>query len=118
MIKIILFLAMFSSSAHATLGRRVGKIEYHHGTAGLATSAAINAINVPRDVVGWRVCLDAAAAPADYLALSEGADPEIDGLRIAAGSCYECDDCGAQALKNLNVKASAAATGYSVIKFK
>lgn len=117
MIKIVFFLAMFSSSAYATLGRRVGKIEYHHASAGLATSAAINAIDVPRSLVGWRVCLDAGSA-ADYLAISEGADPEVDGMRIAAGSCYECDDCGAQALKNLNVKASAAATGYSVIKFK
>lgn len=117
MIKIVLFLAMFSSSAYASLGRRVGKIEYHHASAGTATSAAINAIDVPRDIVGWRICHDIDSTAA-YLALSESADPDVDGMRIGAGDCFECDDCGAQALKNLNVKAPAAATGYSVIKFK
>ena len=115
--KFLLLLLLCHSTAYATLGRRVGKIEYHHASVGTTAAAAINAIDVSKDIVGWRVCHDGGST-ADYLALSEGADPDVDGVRIAKGSCFECDDCGAQALRNLNVKASAAATGYSVIKFQ
>lgn len=115
---LLVFLSVsYASSADASLGRRVGKIEYHHASAGTSTAAAINSVDVPRDIVGWRVCHDPESS-ANYIALSEGADPETDGLRIGAGACFECDDCGSQALKNLNVKASAAATGYSIIKFQ
>ena len=97
--------------------RRVGLIKYHHATVGTSAQDAILASSVNSRIVGWRLCHDADST-ANYLAASVGADPALDGIRLGAGQCFECDDCGSQGLIDLNVKADAASTGYSVIQFQ
>jgi hypothetical protein len=115
---LVLLLALLEPSyALASLGRRIGRIIYAHSTVGTTAQDALPAVQVDRSLVGWRVCHDAGST-ATYLAMSTGADPATDGLRIAAGQCYQCDECGAQALIDLNVKADAASTGYSVLQLK
>jgi hypothetical protein len=116
---IIFIVAVFLSQiAFSQIGKRVGKVEYYHATVGTAAQDTLPAINVDaRNVKGWRICHDSDST-ANYLAISIGADPAADGVRIGAGLCFDCDDCGGVALKDSNVKADAAATGYSVIQFK
>ena len=117
--KIFMTIAILSISnvSLASLGRKVGKIEYYRNTVGTSAQVAIPAVSVDvRDTVGWRICVDPSVT--GYLAVSTGADPDVDGVRIGGGSCFECDDCGGAALQTTNVKADAAATGYSIVKFK
>lgn len=107
---------LFLGSANGQTGRRIGSVDYFHSSVGTTAQDAIPAGNVERNVKGWRICHDAGST-ANYLAISTGADPATDGIYIAANTCYECDECGGTALKDVNVKADAAATGYSVIQF-
>lgn len=115
---ILIIVTLYSQIALGQIGRRVGKVEYYHNTVGTTAQDAIPPANVDaRNIKGWRICHDSGSA-ADYIAVSTGADPATDGVRIAAGLCFDCDDCGGVSLQDSNVKASAAATGYSVIKFQ
>ena len=114
----VLFGAFFSSSiAIGASERRISSIKYYHSTVGVAAQDAITAIEVDTRLKGWRICHDAAST-AGYLAISTNADPATDGLRIAPSQCYQCDDCGSKGLLEANVKADAAATGYSVLQFQ
>lgn len=92
-------------------------VEYHHGTVGTTAADAITASSVNRYVRGWRICHDSEST-ATYLAISSGADPLTDGIRIGAGECFECTNCSQKTLIDANVKAQAASTGYSVIMFR
>jgi hypothetical protein len=114
---LILFGMLLSNVSYAQNGRRIGDVKYHHATAAAAAQDAISSASVLVDLRGWRICHDGGSANA-YLAVSDGADPATDGVRLAAGQCYECDDCGSAALIEANVKGSAAATGYSVLQLK
>ena len=114
---LIAYFLFTSNFLLADSGRRIGKISYYHSTVGTTAQDAIPAGNVDSKIRGWRICHDSDST-ANYLAMSIGADPAVDGLRKGPDLCYECDECGAQALIDLNVKADAAATGYSVLQFK
>ncbi len=114
-IVIIAFLSSLTSFAQ--IGRRIGNVSYYHSTVGTTAQDALPAVNIDRNVKGWRICHDSDST-ANYLAISTGADPATDGVRVAAGFCFDCDDCGSTALTDANVKADAAATGYSVIQLK
>lgn len=109
--------AMVSTASYGQLGRRIDTVTYYHSTVGGTAADAIPAMNLVSGLKGWRICHDAGSS-SDWLAISVGADPATDGIRIAAGACYVCDECGFAALKNANVKASAASTGYSVLQLK
>ena len=112
-------LCVFFSSTYA-LGanpRRIAKIAYFHSTVGTTAQDAIPVGNVITRIQGWRICHDSDST-AGFLAISNGADPATDGIRIAADSCYLCDDCGSQGLIDANVKADAASTGYSVLQLQ
>lgn len=118
MLKFIAVLLTFLSASIAIAdGRRIGVVLYEHSTVGTTAQDAISSSNVDRTLKGWRICHDAGSANA-YLAISTGSDPATDGVRIAAAQCYQCDECGAQALIDANVKGSAASTGYSVQQLK
>lgn len=114
---VLIILATSSSLALAQIGRRISSVSYSHSSVGTTAQDAISSASVDLKLKGWRICHDAGSS-SDYLAISVGADPAADGLRIAAGQCYQCDECGATALIDANVKASAASTGYSVLQLK
>lgn len=114
---IILFLFLNNSWAHAQIGRRISNVNYSHSIVGTVAQDAIAPASVISNVTGWKICHDAGSAN-DYVAVSTGADPDTDGVRIAAGFCYNCRECNSTTLIDANVKGSAAATGYSVIQFK
>ena len=105
-----------SSIVFANGQRRISSVAYAHDLVGVAAQVALATVSIDVGLRGWRVCHDAASA-GTWLAVSQGADPAIDGVRVAPGQCFECDDCGSKGLIGLNVKADAAATGYSVLQF-
>lgn len=115
----ILFILIFSTGnvgfAHPV--KKAKSIEYYHSSVGKNPKRAIpNTMVDIRKVRAWRICLDAGSS-AKYLALSSGSDPDTDGVRIGAGDCFDCSNCGGVALQLTNVKAETPETGYSVIKF-
>jgi hypothetical protein len=116
---LIIFYILFSMSdiSLANNNRRVSSVSYHHATVGTTAQDAVSPSSVDTRIVGWRLCHDPEST-ANYLSASVGADPAVDGIRITPGQCFECNDCGRKGLIDLNVKADAAATGYSVIQFK
>lgn len=114
---IVIIVSLMSSIALGQIGRRIGAITYYHSTVGTTAQDALPAVNIDRNIKGWRICHDSDST-ANYLAISTGADPATDGVRIAAGLCFDCDECGSTALTDANVKADAAATGYSVLQLK
>lgn len=114
----VLIFVMFSSTiAIGQIGRRIGVVAYHHATVGTTAQAAIASASVSRDTKGWRICHDGGSANA-YLAISTGSDPDTDGVRVAANTCFVCDECGSTALINARVKGSASSTGYSVLQLQ
>lgn len=114
---IVIIFSLIASLAHGQIGRRIGNVQYFHSTVGTTAQDALPPANVDRNIKGWRICHDSDST-ANYLAISTGADPATDGVRISAGLCFDCDDCGSTALIDANVKADAAATGYSVLQLK
>lgn len=113
---IILFILFLGSQiAFSQIGRQLGSVDYQHSTVGTTAQDATGTV-VDR-LKGWEICHDAGSASA-YLAISDGADPDTDGVRIAPGDCFKCLECSEKTLKDANVKGSAAATGYAVIQFK
>lgn len=116
--RIIIGFSLFVGATLHANNRKLDTITYAHSTVGTtAQDAALTPSSVDSKIRGWRICHDGGSASA-YLAISNGADPDTDGLRIAAGACYLCDECGSKGLIEANVKASAASTGYSVLQFK
>jgi len=113
---IVIIFSLFSLQSFAQIGRSIGDVTYYHSTVGTTAQDAIPAVNIQR-VKGWRICHDSDST-ANYLAISAGVDPATDGVRIGAGACFICDECGSKVLENANVKADAAATGYSVLQLK
>lgn len=111
------FFLLFMDPAFGQIGRKLIKVDYNHSTVGTTAQDAILATSVDKKVKGWAICHDAGSA-ANYLSISDTADPDVDGVRIAAGDCFDCLECSGQTLIDANVKASAAATGYSVVQFK
>ena len=104
----------FSQVALAQTGRvKISNVAYSHATVGTTAQDAIVAASVERNLKGWSVCHDAGSA-STYLAISVGADPDVDGTRLAAGQCFVCAGCSNKTLVDLNVKGQAAATGYSL----
>jgi len=114
---LITFLFIFNSIAYSQIGRRINNVEYSHSTVGTSAADAIAAINVDSKLKGWLICHDAGSASV-YLAVSNTADPDLDGVRLEPSQCFECTECGFLTLKDANVKGSAASTGYSVIQLK
>lgn len=113
----LIFSFFVSSVVLGANPRRISKVSYFHSTVGTTAQDAIPAGNVITRLQGWRICHDAGST-AGYLAVSNGADPATDGIRIAPDSCYLCDDCGSRGLLDANVKADAASTGYSVLQLQ
>lgn len=95
---------------------RVGTVVYKHTTVGVVAADAIAAADVSANLLAWKLCAD--GANTSYIAVSTGVDPDVDGVRVAAGECYECPNCTATTLKNANVKSGAAAQGYSTLQYK
>jgi len=58
------------------------------------------------------------AANGSYIQLSSSADPSTDGIQVGPNECFTCPNCTPKLLKDLNVIAGAAATGYSVIQYR
>ena len=110
-----IMLFLFACTAHGEV--RIGTVLYSHSTVGTSAQDAIASGSVDRLTFGWDICHDGGSASA-YLAVSTGVDPDTDGVRVATGECYVCPNCGGKALRNTNVKGSAAATGYSVVQRK
>ena len=109
-------LLLFACGANGTT-IRINTLLYHHDTVGTTAQDAIISTSVDSRVFGWTICHDGGSANA-YLAVSENADPDSDGQRVAPGECFVCYGCGSRSLKSANVKGSAAATGYSVVQYK
>jgi hypothetical protein len=114
---LFLLIAMIFSLSLFAEGRKANSVTYYHAEAGVGVTDAITATSVDKDTWGWMICEDAEAT-ATFLAISSGADPALDGIRIGPGKCFYCENCGSKSLIDANVKAQAASTGYSVIQFK
>ena len=114
---IILGLLWILTSQAKAGTRLISTLTYHHGTVGTTAADAITPSSVPKELRGWMLCHDAGSA-STYLSMSEGADPDTDGIRLGPGQCFECLDCGPGSLSRANVKGSAASTGYSVIQLR
>lgn len=111
--------ALVSSVCHAQVffaNTRVGTVLYAHATVGTTAADAISSSAVGTNILAWKVCAD--SANGNYLALSTGADPDTDGVRLLAGECFECPNCTPKTLRDLNVKGGAASQGYSVVQYK
>lgn len=110
----LLCFVFVSDLALAQLATRTGKLEYVRGTVGATAADAVTDNLVAKTVYGWSICHDPESA-ADWLAFSENADPATDGRKLGAGQCFDCVACGGGPLRRMQVKASAAGVGYSVI---
>lgn len=88
-------------------------------TQGVSGAVAIPAADVLAGGLGWRICNDTVNS-STWLAVGVGTtpDPELDGVRLGKGKCYDCLNCTPQSLKNVRVSAQAAANDYSVTQFK
>lgn len=95
---------------------RIGRADFDHSTVGTSAQDAIAPANVGANVLSWAVCAD--SANANYVAVSQNADPDTDGIRLGAEQCYTCSNCTASLLKSLKVKGGAAAQGYSVLQWR
>ena len=114
---LIIFSVFISSFANGQIGRRISKVTYSHSSVGTTAQVVIAPASVVSNVTGWKICHDAGSSN-DYIAVSSGVDPGVDGVRIGIGFCYNCNECNSTTLIDANVKGSAAATGYSVIQYK
>ena len=114
---LIIFSVLLSSFANAQIGRRISTVTYSHSSVGTTAQDAIAPASVVSNVTGWKICHDAGSSN-DYIAVSSGLDPGTDGVRIGIGFCYDCRECNSTTLIDVNIKGSAAATGYSVIQYK
>lgn len=113
-----LAISLCSSLALGQIGaQKITKQVYSHGSVGTTAADAVLASTVERNLKRWAICHDGGSASA-YLSFSDGVDPDVDGTRLAAGDCYTCYGCSQKTLIDLNVKGSAAATGYSIIQEK
>ena len=111
---------LFAGSANAQqfyANSRVSKMSSYHTTVGTTTALAIPAASVGGNVLSWKVCNDAVNT-STYLLVGFAADAATDGAMIGPGVCYVCENCASSLLKALNVKAQAAANGYSVIQYR
>lgn len=107
-----------SSLGFAQIGaQKITKQVYAHGSIGTTAASAVISTTVERNLKRWTLCHDGGSVNA-YLSFSKAADPDTTGARLAAGQCYTCFGCSQKTLIDLNVKGSAAATGYSVIQEK
>lgn len=111
---LLIMLSFFSNSALAQVGMKTGKLKYYRTTAGLAASDAITDSLVPKTTYGWMVCHDIGST-AQWVVVSEGADPAVDGVKLAPGACLDCLDCGEGPLQRMQIKAQAAGAGYSIL---
>ena len=110
--------SVLASTSFAQIGRvKITKVVYTHSTVGTSAADAILASIVERNIKGWTVCHDAGSA-STFLSFSDGADPDVDGTRLEAAQCFFCSGCSFKTLVNLNVKGSAAGTGYSILQQK
>jgi hypothetical protein len=105
--------ALLASNASAGPNKVTSKVLYERATVGTSTLAATSTAD--KKVWGWSICHEV-ASPAAYIALSENADPLLDGLRIVPDSCWECPDCGFGPLNRLKVKAQAAGANYTIVQ--
>lgn len=94
---------------------KISKHDYHHATVGTTAADAIVVASVFKNLKKFTICHDAASANA-YLSFSDGADPDADGRRLEPAQCFVCHGCTFAILRDLNVKGSAASTGYSLIQ--
>lgn len=96
---------------------RIGSVVQTHTTAGTTASLAIPSTSVSPNLLAWKLCNDAVNT-STYLFVGKAADPATDGTQLAPGACYVCPNCVATTLKTINVKAQAAANGYSITQYK
>lgn len=113
----LLFVSEIGLSQVFFANTRVGKMDYAHSTVGTTAQEAIAAASVGGNLLTWAICHDAESS-STYLAISDGADPATDGVRVAPGECHMCPNCNPQTLKDINVKGQAAGTGYSVTQWR
>lgn len=102
-----------SYQALAQTGKRSDKVLYERATVGTTAQAATS--NANKSVHGWQICHEVGSG-ASYISLSEGADPDTDGLRLAPGVCFDCVDCGFGPLNRLRVKGQAAGAPYAIVQ--
>lgn len=95
---------------------RIGTVLYSHASIGTTAGAAISSASVGPAILGWTICAD--GANASYIALSNNADPDTDGVRIKAGECLACPSCSPATLKAAKVKGGAAAQLYAILQYK
>lgn len=121
---ILVALVAFSSFFPATdadaqiffANTRIGKTDFDHGTVGTSAQDALADADVGANVLSWAICAD--SANANYVAVSQNADPDTDGIRLGAEQCYTCANCTASLLKAIQVKGGAASQGYSVLQYR
>lgn len=94
-----------------TSGFTVSKTQGVSGSLALAASALLPS------ALGWRIC-NAAINSSTWLAVGKTTDPEVDGVRLGPGKCFDCPACTKAALGAVKLSAQAAADAYSVVQFK
>lgn len=97
---------------------RFTSISFYRASVGTTGALAIPSGSVLPGVLGWRICNDGVPGASTWLDVGRAADPSTDGVRLAAGKCFECLQCTAALLKATYVEGQAAANGYSVHQFK
>ena len=95
---------------------RISQVVQSRGTAGTSASAALSTAPIG-NLVSFKVCNDAVPGSSTYLFVGQNANPALDGVQLAPGACFVCDQCKATILSALNVKAQAASNGYSVLQY-
>jgi hypothetical protein len=106
-----------STFAQSNSDSRIVSVSQYHTTVGTATAAAIPSASVAGNIVSWKLCNDAVNT-STYLLAGFAVDAATDGVMMAPGACYVCENCQPAILKLLKVKAQAASNGYTVILYK
>jgi len=110
-------LAPAANAAWFAENTKIKSVTPYHATVGTTTAAAIPSASVLGGIYRFDVCNDAVNT-STYLALGMDTDVSDDGIRLAPGQCFVCENCKPSILKLLKVEGQAADNGYSIFQYK